>query len=87
VKRLNAIGARFAGLDWTNAGLSHQRLKRRQLIAMNSMILHEHYFAALGGEAAGKGALAKAIIQTSAASIAGARIHRDGQGRGAARVG
>jgi Fe-Mn family superoxide dismutase len=63
VKRLNAIGAQLAGLDWATApGFVINGLKREQLIAMNSMILHEHYFSALGGDGADpKGALGKAI--------------------------
>ncbi len=63
VKRLNAIGAQLAGLDWATApGFVVNGLKREQLIAMNSMILHENYFSALGGEGGDpKGGLAKAI--------------------------
>ena len=36
-------------------------LKREQLIATNSMILHEHFFGALGGGGRPAGALAAAI--------------------------
>ncbi len=63
VKRLNTIGAQLASLDWATApGFLINGLKREQLIAMNSMILHENYFAALGGDGGDpKGALAKAI--------------------------
>jgi Fe-Mn family superoxide dismutase len=63
VKRLNVIGAQLASLDWATApGFLINGLKREQLIAMNSMILHESYFAALGGDGGEpKGALAKAI--------------------------
>jgi len=38
-------------------------LKREELIAMNSMILHEIYFEALGGDARPKRALAEAIAR------------------------
>ncbi len=49
-RRLNAIEARLAGLDWSSApGFEINGLKREQLIAANSMILHEVYFDGLGG--------------------------------------
>jgi len=65
VKRLNTIEAQLAGLDWANApGFQINGLKREQLIAMNSMILHEHYFSTLGGVGGDpRGALAKAIAR------------------------
>ena len=49
VKRLNQIQAHLATLDFANApGFLINGLKREELIAMNSMILHEIYFAGLG---------------------------------------
>src|SRR3954451_21728837 len=49
VRRLNAIGERLAALDWGAAPVFEiNGLKREELIAMNSMILHEIYFDALG---------------------------------------
>ena len=49
VKRLNAIAAAFAALDVTTAaGFVLNGLKREELIATNSMILHEVYFDSLG---------------------------------------
>jgi superoxide dismutase, Fe-Mn family len=49
VKRLGAIQAQFAGLDLTTAPVFMLNgLKREELIAWNSMILHEIYFAGLG---------------------------------------
>ncbi len=46
VNRLGAISAEFAGLDLANApGYRLNGLKREELIAWNSMILHEVYFA------------------------------------------
>ena len=65
VKRLNAIDAQLAALDWASAPtFAINGLKREELIAMNSMILHEHYFAALGGSGGDpKGALADAIAR------------------------
>jgi Fe-Mn family superoxide dismutase len=50
VKRLNAIEERLAGLDWAKAPVFEiNGLKREELIAAGSMILHEVYFDSLGG--------------------------------------
>ncbi len=59
VKRLHAIRAELAALDWASVpGFRINGLKREELIAANSMGLHELYFASLGGDgvlkAAGK---------------------------------
>lgn len=49
VKRLNAIEETLAALDFAQAPVfTINGLKREQLVAMNSMILHEVYFASLG---------------------------------------
>jgi superoxide dismutase, Fe-Mn family len=62
VKRLNAIGAQLAELDFAKApNFVVNGLKREELIAANSMILHEVYFDSLGGGAAPSGALLEAI--------------------------
>ena len=51
VKRLHAIRAELAGLAWSTApGFRINGLKREELIAANSMGLHELYFASLGGD-------------------------------------
>ena len=51
VKRLNAISAQLAGLDMATAPVFVVNgLKREELIAANSMILHELYFDSLNGE-------------------------------------
>ena len=51
VKRLNAIRHELAGLSFTNApGFQLNGLKREELIATNSMLLHELYFDSLGGD-------------------------------------
>jgi len=64
VKRLNAITAQLASLDWaTVPTFTINGLKREELIATNSMILHEHYFNALGGSGDLTGALAQAITR------------------------
>ena len=49
VKRLNLIVEQLAGLDFNSApGFLINGLKREQLIASNSMILHELFFDGLG---------------------------------------
>jgi len=49
VKRLNSISEQLATLDYEKApNFVINGLKREELIAMNSMILHEVYFAGLG---------------------------------------
>jgi Fe-Mn family superoxide dismutase len=62
VKRLNAITAQLASLDWATAPtFLVNGLKREELIATNSMVLHEHFFDALGGDGQPIGSLAEAI--------------------------
>src|SRR3984893_9477993 len=64
VKRLNAIGVQLADLDFAKApNFMINGLKREELIASNSMILHEIYFDGLGGGAGAGGALAEAIAR------------------------
>lgn len=51
VKRLNAISAQLSDLDFATASVYViNGLKREELIASNSMILHEVYFDSLGGD-------------------------------------
>jgi superoxide dismutase, Fe-Mn family len=51
VKRLNLIEEKLAELDYASApGFLINGLKREQLIATNSMILHEVFFDSLGDE-------------------------------------
>jgi superoxide dismutase, Fe-Mn family len=64
VKRLNAIAAQLADLDFAKAPVFViNGLKREELIAMNSMILHEVYFDGIGGGGAPSGALGDAIAR------------------------
>jgi Fe-Mn family superoxide dismutase len=64
VKRLNAIGTQLAELDFAKAPIFViNGLKREELIASNSMILHEIYFDGLGGGARASGPLADAIAR------------------------
>jgi superoxide dismutase, Fe-Mn family len=51
IKRLNAIHARLAGFDFAQEpGFVLNGIKREELIAYNSMLLHEIYFDSLGGD-------------------------------------
>jgi Fe-Mn family superoxide dismutase len=64
VKRLNAITAQLAELDFTNASVFVVNgLKREELIASNSMILHEVYFESLGDHSMLNGDLNAALIR------------------------
>jgi len=50
LRRLNAIGTRLAALDWARTPVFEiNGLKREELIAADSVILHEIYFDSLGG--------------------------------------
>lgn len=62
VKRLGTIMGQFAALDpATASGFMLNGLKREELIAWNSMILHEVYFAGLGAPTRPGARLAAAI--------------------------
>jgi superoxide dismutase, Fe-Mn family len=64
VNRLNAITAQLAELDFAKApGFVINGLKREELIASNSMILHELFFSSLGDESAPEGELRDALIR------------------------
>src|SRR6201988_4170008 len=64
VKRLNAIGMQLADLDFAKApNFVVNGLKREELIATNSMILHEIYFDGLGGGGTPKNPLIDAITR------------------------
>jgi Fe-Mn family superoxide dismutase len=62
VKRLNAITAQLAELDVAKAPVFViNGLKREELVAANSMIIHELFFDSLGGEGDPKSVLADQI--------------------------
>jgi superoxide dismutase, Fe-Mn family len=64
VNRLNAITAQLTELDFAmTPGFVVNGLKREELIASNSMILHELFFASLGVESAPEGELREAFIR------------------------
>jgi Fe-Mn family superoxide dismutase len=64
VNRLNAIESQIKELDFAKApNFVINGLKREELIASNSMILHEIYFDGLGGGGSLAGPLAEAIAR------------------------
>jgi Fe-Mn family superoxide dismutase len=64
VKRLNAITAQLESLDFSTAPVFViNGLKREELIASNSMILHELYFDSLGAESQPDGDLRDALAR------------------------
>lgn len=64
VRRLNGINAELAKLDPAKTPMFVLNgLKREQLIAANSMILHELYFSNLGAGGAPKGEIANALAR------------------------
>src|ERR1700675_1590730 len=64
VKRLNLIGEKLAEFDYANApGFLLNGLKREELVAMNSMILHEHFFDSLGDQSEPDAVLQEALTR------------------------
>src|SRR6185436_3594774 len=64
VKRLNLIEEKLAELDYANAaGFLINGLKREQLVAMNSMILHELFFDGLGDQSEPPAELRGALVR------------------------
>jgi Fe-Mn family superoxide dismutase len=64
VNRLNAITTQLADLDFaTTPGFVINGLKREELIAANSMILHELFFASLGEASMPEGELREVLIR------------------------
>ncbi len=64
VRRLNAIAEQFAALDFASAPVFViNGLKREELVATNSMILHELFFDSLGEGGAPEGELRDALVR------------------------
>lgn len=64
VNRLNAITAQLVELDFTNVpGFVTNGLKREELIASNSMILHELFFSSLGDKSEPEGEMRDALTR------------------------
>jgi superoxide dismutase len=81
VKRLNSIDEQLAQLEFGKAaGFLINGLKREQLIAMNSMILHELFFDGLGDQSEPRGTLHEAIGRDFGSFEHWRRVCRDGKG-------
>jgi Fe-Mn family superoxide dismutase len=64
LRRLNAISEQLASLDLASTpGHVINGLKREELVALNSTLLHELYFASLGGDGKPTPALAEALAR------------------------
>src|SRR5688572_27756173 len=64
LRRLNAITEQLESLDFAKApGYVVNGLKRDELVALNSTLLHELYFACLGGEGRITPAITQALIR------------------------
>jgi len=64
LRRLNAITEQLQALDFARApGHVVNGLKREELAALNSTLLHELYFASLGGDGKPKAVLAEALAR------------------------
>ncbi len=62
LRRLNAITEQLESLDFATApGHLLNALKREQLVALNSTLLHELYFASLGGDGQPTQAMSQAL--------------------------
>lgn len=70
VKRLNAIERRLEDLDWAAAPVFEiNGLKREEMIASGSMILHEVYFDSLGGEGGDPAGALKVAVERDFGSL------------------
>jgi Fe-Mn family superoxide dismutase len=64
LRRLNAIAAQLEAADFAKLpGFTLNGLKREELIAHNSVILHELYFASIGGDGRDPGSFAEVLIR------------------------
>ena len=86
VKRLNAITEQLAALDFARAPVfTINGFKREELIATNSMILHELYFDGLGESRGSAGRAQRrpyARFWGHRALASGVQCHGQGAGRG-----
>ena len=64
VKNLNAVEAELAKVGKDTPGFTVSGLKERELSFTNSVILHEHYFANLGGDGKAAGSVQKAVADS-----------------------
>jgi Fe-Mn family superoxide dismutase len=64
LRRLNAITEQLESLDFANTpGYVINGLKREELVALNSTLLHELYFASLGGDGRVTNAMSEALAR------------------------
>ncbi|HEY2627808.1 MAG TPA: Fe-Mn family superoxide dismutase [Usitatibacter sp.] len=64
LRRLNAITQQLESLDYATApGYLVNSLKREELVALNSTLLHELYFASMGGEGKVTPAMSEALAR------------------------
>ena len=64
LRRLNSITEQLESLDFAKTpGFVLNGLKREQLVALNSTLLHELYFASLGGDGKPTKALSEALTR------------------------
>jgi len=64
LRRLNAIAAQLEAADFAKLpGFTLNGLKREELIAHNSVILHELYFASIGGDGRDPGSFAEVLTR------------------------
>ena len=64
LRRLNAITEQLESLDFAKApGYVINGLKREELVALNSTLLHELYFASMGGEGKATPVMAEALAR------------------------
>jgi Fe-Mn family superoxide dismutase len=63
LRRLGQIEGQIAGLPKDAPGFQIKGLKMEELIATNSVILHEEYFGSLGGDGKASGALQQTIAR------------------------
>src|SRR5512140_831814 len=64
LRRLNAIARQLESLDFASTpGYVLNGLKREELVTLNSTLLHELYFASLGGEGKPAGEMAQALAK------------------------
>jgi Fe-Mn family superoxide dismutase len=64
MRRLNAITEQLAALDFASTpGHVLNGLKREELVALNSTLLHELYFASLGGDGQPTKAMSQALAE------------------------
>ena len=64
LRRLNAITEQLESLDYANApGYVVNGLKREELVALNSVLLHELHFASMGGDGRVTSPMAEALAR------------------------